>query len=64
MQEEPINFTDIDAGNLKDNLLAQMENATGELLYPGDERRIFAEGMAYALTDLVSSMNEASKSRL
>ena len=43
MQEEPINFTDIDAGNLKDNLLAQMENATGELLYPGDERRIFAE---------------------
>ena len=34
MQEEPINFTDIDAGKLKDNLLAQMENATGELLYP------------------------------
>ena len=64
MQEEPINFTDIDAGNLKDNLLAQMENATGELLYPGDERRIFAEGMAYALSVLVSSMNEACKSRL
>lgn len=61
---EDVNFTEIDAGKLKDEFLARMEVATGEALYPGDERRIFAEGVAYAMALFVSSTNESCKARL
>lgn len=61
---EDVNFTEIDAGKLKDEFLARMEAATGEALYPGDERRIFAEGFAYAMAIFVSSTNESCKARL
>lgn len=61
---EDVNFTEIDAGKLKDEFLSRMEVATGEALYPGDERRIFAEGVAYAMALFVSSTNESCKARL
>lgn len=62
--DNQLNFTEIDSGKLKDKLISVIEEATGELLYPGDERRIFVENLAYALATFVSAENEACKSRL
>lgn len=59
-----INFTEIDPLKLKDEMIARMEAAIREPLYPGDERRIFAEGVWYALSVFISSANESCKSRL
>lgn len=59
-----LNFTPVDAGKLKDELITRVESATGEPLYPGDERRIFSEGVAYALSVFISAANESCKSRL
>ena len=56
-------FTPIDPAQLRDELLARVENATGELLFPGDERRIFAEGLSYALAVIMSAANESCKKR-
>lgn len=38
-------FTTTDAGELYDSILAKIQNDIGEILYPGDERRIFAEAV-------------------
>ena len=59
-----LNFTEIDTAKLKNDILEKMEEATGELLYPGDERRIFAEAIAYAISTAFSAANEKCKGRL
>lgn len=59
-----INFTEIDPATLKDDLIARIESSIQEPLYPGDERRIFAEGVCYALAVFIASTNEACRSRL
>lgn len=59
-----INFTEIDPSKLKDEMIARIEAAIREPLYPGDERRIFTEGVCYALSVFISSANESCKSRL
>lgn len=59
-----LNFTPVDAGKLKDELITRVESATGEPLYPGDERRIFSEGVAYALSVFISATNESCRARL
>lgn len=61
---DELNFTSVDAGKLKDELIVRVETVTGEPLYPGDERRIFAEGVAYALSVFISAANESCKARL
>lgn len=57
------NFTEIDTEALKNRMLERMEERTGELLYPGDERRIFAEAIVYALSTELSAANERCKAR-
>ncbi len=58
------NFTEIDTEALRLDMLRRMEERTGEPLYPGDERRIFAEALAYALGVFASAANEQCKARL
>lgn len=60
---EDLVFTQIDPVQLRDDMLARMESATGELLFPGDERRIFAEGLSYAIAVIMSAANESCKKR-
>ncbi|QNO17694.1 hypothetical protein [Caproicibacterium amylolyticum] len=46
---EEINFVNIDADNIYRETVSQLESAVGESLYPGDERRIFAEALSAVL---------------
>ena len=42
---EDINLTTTDAGTIYKTIIASLEKSAGEPLYPGDERRIFGEGL-------------------
>lgn len=59
-----LNFTEIDTDKLKTQFLESIEEGTGELLYPGDKRRIFTEAFVYAFSVVMSAANERSKGRL
>lgn len=59
-----LNFTEIDTEKLKNDMLERAEEYTGEMLYPGDERRIFIETIVYLLSVAFSSANEQCKKRL
>lgn len=56
-------FINIDAARLRDDIIERMEAKTGELMYPGDERRIFAESIAYIIATAFSAANEQCKAR-
>lgn len=58
-----LNFTEIDTDKLKTQFLEAIEDGTGELLYPGDKRRIFSEVFTYAFSVLMSAANEQCKRR-
>lgn len=58
------NFLNVDAQNLHKSLILYLENAVGEPLFPGDERRIFADALASVLIQLFAGMNDACKQRL
>ncbi len=61
---EEINFVNIDADNIYRETVSQLESAVGESLYPGDERRIFAEALSAVLVSLLASMNDKARQRL
>lgn len=61
---DTINFTETNAETISSNYIKTLEEKTGELLYPGDERRIYADAKAYAWAVLVSAANEQCKARL
>lgn len=58
------NFTEIDTDKLRTQALGLVEERTGELLYPGDERRIFTDAVIYAMANFASAVNEQCKARL
>ena len=58
-----LSFTEIDTEKLKTKFLEDMEEKTGELLYPGDKRRIFSEALVYGFSVLMSAANEQCKGR-
>lgn len=58
------NFTEIDTEKLRIQFLQLIEEHTGDLLYPGDERRMFAEALVYVFSSLISAANEQCKARL
>lgn len=60
----PITFIDDDAKTLYDNLISRMERELGEILNPGDERRIVAGNIAMVLAQLRSSINAAANAQL
>ena len=58
------NFTEIDTEKLRTQFLQLIEEHTGDLLYPGDERRILAESLVYVFATAISAANEQCKARL
>lgn len=58
------NFLDNDADNLYNTIISNLMFAVNEPLYPGDERRIFAEGIVSLFVTLYSNFNDAAKQRL
>lgn len=61
---DTINFTEIDVQKLRDETIELAEQRTGELLYPGDERRIFTDVVIYILAVSFAHANEQCKGRL
>lgn len=61
---EEINFVDVDADSIYRETVSQLENAVGESLYPGDERRIFAEALSAVIVSLLAATNDKARQRL
>lgn len=59
-----INFTEPDVSALTESIISSVESRAGVVLMPGDERRIFAEAMAYALGVFVQNVNAQCRARL
>lgn len=58
------NFVDVDTAKLTNDIISAIEQKTGEVMYAGDERRIFAEAVAYVIGVYLSKINEQCKARL
>lgn len=58
------NFTEVDTEKMRAQFLQIIEEHTGELLFPGDERRILAEALVYVFSTAISAANEQCKARL
>ena len=57
-------FIETDAKQIYDKIIAGLESAVGESLYPGDERRIFGEAIAAVFVSLFNQMNDAAKQKM
>lgn len=61
---EEINFIETDAEEMMNRLVEWFEEYTGEVLYPGDERRMFIQGFGYPLTNTEIHINETGRGNL
>ncbi len=59
-----INFVEIDSKAISENLITQFEQLTGEVFYPGDERRQFLSNMVPVLVAIYSSINNTGRYNL
>lgn len=59
-----INFVEIDIKAISDSLINLFEQFTGEVFYPGDERRQFLSNMVPVLVAIYSSINNTGRYNL
>jgi phage-related baseplate assembly protein len=59
-----INFLETDAKKISDEILEELESGVSEPLYPGDERRIFGEALAYVIVTIYNTVNDGCRQRL
>ena len=57
-------FIETDAGKIYNGLITSLEKYVKEPLYPGDERRIFAEALAAVFISMFNAMNDAAKQKM
>ena len=62
--EDEIEFIEVDSEVILNRLIEKFEYYLGETLYPGDERRIFLQGIAYVLADEANHINETGRGNL
>ena len=62
--KEKYNFTKTDAGEIYNDIIISLEQSVGEPLYPGDERRIFGEGLVAVMVALFNELNDVAKQRM
>lgn len=58
------NFIDNNAENLYNTVINSLMQSCNEPLYPGDERRIFAEGIVSLFVTMYSNFNDKAKQRM
>lgn len=58
------NFIETDTNKIYQDVIENLENECGEALYPGDERRIFGNALAFVLSSFVNSINEACRQKM
>lgn len=56
-------FVETDSAKIYTSIIGNLMDYCNEPLYPGDERRIFGEGLVMVLTALYSEFNDAMKQR-
>lgn len=56
-------FVETDSAKIYTSIIGKLMDYCNEPLYPGDERRIFGEGLVMVLTALYSEFNDAMKQR-
>lgn len=61
---EELDFIETDAEIILSRLIERFEEYTGNVLSPGDERRIFLHGLALVLADEANHINETGKGNL
>lgn len=59
-----INFVTVDAQEINKELVNDFEQALGETLYPGDERRIFLEQEGQVIVALKNTINDIGRQNL
>lgn len=59
-----IEFVEIDAKKIYNDILIMFQTALGEILYPGDERRIFLEQETQLIVAIFNAINESAKQNL
>lgn len=59
-----IQFVQVDAKEINNKLVKDFEEALGDILYPGDERRIFLDQETQVLVNLKNLINETGKQNL
>lgn len=58
---EDIHLTTVDASTIYDTLIGNLEDEVGETLYPGDERRIYAEALVTEFVQLYNKIDDCSR---
>lgn len=61
---EEINFIEVNAETIEKNSLDYFEEYTKEKLYPGDDRRMFAQGIIYLLAVVQNYINETGRGNM
>lgn len=64
MRLAEINFLEVDAGKINDQLIADFESAYNETIYPADERRIFLQQQTQVIVALKNDINNSAKQNL
>lgn len=59
--DSELDLVDVEASDVYNDVVTGLENEVGSPLYPGDERRIFAEALVSVLLAYVSKANDASR---
>lgn len=57
------NFVETDSAKIYTAVIGKLMEECGEALYPGDERRIFGEGLVHVLVALYNEFNDKMKQR-
>ena len=58
---ENFNFVETDAAKLYTTIVGSLMDEVGEPLYPGDERRIFADALVAVLIAVYNEFNDRMK---
>lgn len=62
--DSSLDLVDVDSSTIYEDVVTGFERAVGGALYPGDERRIFAEGLVAVLVSYVNKANDAARQTL
>lgn len=63
MADASFDYVDTDAADIYTAVVGSLMDTVGEPLYPGDERRIFAEALVAVMVSLYSEFNDKMKQR-
>lgn len=59
-----LNFINTNSTEIYNEIITELENGVAEPLYPGDERRIFAEALVPLFVAMYSAVNDAARQKM